>query len=235
MRFITFVLVVSLLLAWKATGVAIAASLPAYSCNDSYVVRQGDSLGAIASRCQITFASLLAANPQIHETSIIYPGQVLNILPDARPPAYPNTYMVQPGETLSSIAYKYDTTVKELIRVNPEILDPRFIYVNQVLHLPGDISGPRIGLSADSVKPGWYLEVKVYGFPPNTDIDYRFGKEGGPYTAVVDGLTGPDGSTTGYVTFPYSAKAGDKWEIQVLTTETSNPVQAISSVIVISN
>jgi LysM repeat protein len=230
-------LIFALLIAGQLDNPVIASPQPAsaYTCKDTYTVRLGDSLGAIARRCKITLADLQAANPEISQSRMIYPGQVLRIVVGARPPAYPNTHTVQSGDTLSAIAEKYDTTVKELIRVNPEILDPRFIYVDQVIRLPADIRNPRISLSADSVKPGWYLDVNVYGFPANADIDFWIGKHGGPYSPVLDGKTGEDGSAATFISFPNKAKAGEKWEVQVVTTEITGRVKAISETVTITD
>lgn len=235
MKRVLYALIAALLLTGQVFGPAVASPQAEYICKDSYVVRLGDSLGGIARRCQMTLAELLAANPPLNEASMIYPGQVLRIVPGAKDPAIPNSYTVQAGDTLSNIAERFDTTVKELIRVNPEILNPRLIYIDQVLRLPGDISEPRIALSADSVKPGWYLDVNVYGFPPNTDIDYRIGKVGGTYKTVRDAITDENGTSATYINFPISAIADEQWEIQVITTEISTGVQVISDPITISH
>lgn len=52
-----------------------------------YTVRRGDTLGNIATAYGISLGSLLAANPQIWNPSLIYPGQVINI-PTYNPPVY---------------------------------------------------------------------------------------------------------------------------------------------------
>lgn len=45
----------------------------------TYVVKAGDSLGAIAATNRITLAALLAVNPTITNANLIYIGQVINI------------------------------------------------------------------------------------------------------------------------------------------------------------
>jgi LysM repeat protein len=39
-------------------------------------------------------------------------------------------YVIQSGDTLGSIALKYDTTVEELVRLNPDV-DPTALHVGQ--------------------------------------------------------------------------------------------------------
>lgn len=46
------------------------------------------------------------------------------------------TYVVKPGDTLSSIASVHHTTITLLERYNPKITNPNEIYVNEVLQLP---------------------------------------------------------------------------------------------------
>lgn len=45
----------------------------------TYTVKAGDSLGWIAARFDVSLADLEAANPQITDPNVIYPGQVLRI------------------------------------------------------------------------------------------------------------------------------------------------------------
>jgi LysM repeat protein len=45
----------------------------------NYTVRSGDNLSAIASRNGVSLSSLLAANPQIKNANLIYPGQTIHI------------------------------------------------------------------------------------------------------------------------------------------------------------
>ena len=44
-----------------------------------YTVRKGDTLWGIAKRYDVTLASLIAANPQIKNPNLIYPGDGVNI------------------------------------------------------------------------------------------------------------------------------------------------------------
>lgn len=52
------------------------------------------------------------------------------------------TYTVRPGDTLSRIAREYDTTVAELLDLNPQITNPNVIRVGQVLNVPCEGEAP---------------------------------------------------------------------------------------------
>lgn len=46
---------------------------------DIYIVKKGDTLWGIAKRYQVTLTALIAANPQIKNPNLIYPGNRVNI------------------------------------------------------------------------------------------------------------------------------------------------------------
>src|SRR4029079_2180124 len=46
---------------------------------ESYVVQHGDTLSRIAAQQGVSLAQLEAANPQIHNPNVIYPGQHITI------------------------------------------------------------------------------------------------------------------------------------------------------------
>lgn len=105
----------------------------------SYVVQPGDTLGKIANRYGTTVSTLATLN-NIANPNLIYPGQVLQLPgctvqpPPTKPPAA-NTYVVVRGDTLSSIARHFGTTVNVLATLNG-ISNPDLIYAGQVLILP---------------------------------------------------------------------------------------------------
>jgi LysM repeat protein len=112
--------------------------VPPQAC--TYVVQPGDSLGEIAQRYGTTVAELASLN-NISNPNLIYPGQVLYLPgcatepPPPPPPPATTTYTVQWGDTLYSIAVKYNTTVAELMALNG-ISNPNLIYAGQVLIVP---------------------------------------------------------------------------------------------------
>ena len=59
----------------------------------------------------------------------------------ATPAPTPLTYVVQPGDFLSAIAERFNTTVRELVEAN-DIADPTLIEVGQVLLIPGQTTAP---------------------------------------------------------------------------------------------
>ncbi len=95
----------------------------------TYIVQQGDTLAKIARRMGISLSSLIAANPQIYNPSLIYAGQAINL------PAAPVYYTIQQGDTLRIIANKYGTSVYGIQLLNPQIYDPNLIYAGQSIRV----------------------------------------------------------------------------------------------------
>jgi LysM repeat protein len=113
-------------------------------CGDIVTVVLGDTLTRIAARCETTVEALLEANPEIENRNLIYVGQVIDIPDDGEPEPAPTpaptpaTYVVEPGDTLTRIADRYNTTVEALLTANPEIGNRNLIYAGQVIEIPGE-------------------------------------------------------------------------------------------------
>jgi len=103
-----------------------------------YIVKWGDTLSGIAWRFGTTVEAIMQAN-NLYSPWRIYAGQLL-VIPrgTARPPSQPPAtyYTVQAGDTLSSIAWRYGTTVWAIMQAN-NLTHPGLIYPGQVLVIPG--------------------------------------------------------------------------------------------------
>jgi LysM repeat protein len=104
---------------------------------ESYRVKPGDTLLAIAGRHGLTLGELTAIN-RINASTLIYPGQVLRVakvLPAAQPPLNaPDSYQVIAGDSLESVAKKFSISLSALREYNG-LSRSSIIYVGQVLSL----------------------------------------------------------------------------------------------------
>jgi LysM repeat protein len=123
----------------------------------TYIVQAGDTLYQIALDQEIDIADIRAANPDLTGTNPVLqidqelfmprdgcPGFIERTDdPDAtdepentpRPPGSEELYVVQPGDTLSSIAARFGTTISELSRANA-LTNPDQLSVGQELIIP---------------------------------------------------------------------------------------------------
>lgn len=96
-----------------------------------YIVQKGDTLYSVAMANNTTVDELKRINNLT--SNILSAGQLLKI-PSALLPE--STYIVKKGDSLYSIANKYNTTVDELKRINN--LTSNILSISQVLKLPSD-------------------------------------------------------------------------------------------------
>ena len=178
-------LVLALAILLATTSPILAA--PPLQDEQVYVVQAGDTLFAIALRFGVTAADLAAAN-NLANPNLIFVGQQLVIPGDspqvepaivsdqdereetAPPPAGPQVYVVQPGDTLFAIAVRFGLTLSELTLAN-SIGNPDYIAIGQRLVIPaaGSASAPAtypapfsaVELSANPVLQGQTLAVRV--------------------------------------------------------------------------
>jgi LysM repeat protein len=111
----------------------------------TYVVQAGDSLSGIALNHGVSVDALARAN-DLSSADFIWVGQRL-IIPNAATassaPAVSVTtraYVVEPGDTLASIALEAGVNLNALISLNG-IQDPNLVRVGQKLLIPGPPSG----------------------------------------------------------------------------------------------
>jgi LysM repeat protein len=100
-----------------------------------HVIAEGDTFESIANKYGVTVRELVMANPQLLRV-----GEKLKIPPAVAIPQEsaspgPKTYIVKPGDTLTSIAIKFNTTVAALVAAN-QLSNPNNITVGQTLIIP---------------------------------------------------------------------------------------------------
>jgi lysozyme len=105
-------------------------SMPSAPAQSTYTVQPGDNLSKIAARFGTTVAALVEMN-NIANPNLIYPGQVLKLKGEGSKPEY---YTIQPGDTLSGIALKFGTSVKQL-QVWNNIKNANIIYAGQKIRV----------------------------------------------------------------------------------------------------
>jgi LysM repeat protein len=108
-----------------------------------YIVKSGDSLWSIATRFNTTVSELKRVNNLTSDLlsigqRLIIPGTV-----PTPPVGEGEKYIVQKGDSLWTIAQRFNTTVSELRRVNNLTTD--LLSIGQRLIIPGTVPAPPVG------------------------------------------------------------------------------------------
>ncbi|NDJ86191.1 MAG: LysM peptidoglycan-binding domain-containing protein [Chloroflexi bacterium] len=120
-------------------------------------------------------------------------------------------YEVERGVTLSEIAVACDTTVAELLAVNPDIVDPSLIYAGQRLAIPTADSPYTVSIAPDSGPPGTVLTLTATGFPPGARVEIGLGRFRSEYDVLAVREIGLDGTLSTTVAIPETADIGEEW------------------------
>jgi len=168
----------------------------------SYTVKPGDTIYSIAQKYNTTVEAIMMMNPGVDPYNLQV-GQVICVPKHLCPPgSFP--YTIKPGDTIYSIAQRYNTTVDAIMMLNPG-LNPYNLQVGQVICVPGCPPGSFLY----TIKPGdtLYSIAQRYNTTVNAIMMLNPGLD--PYNLqigqriCVPGYQCPPGS------FPYTIKAGD--------------------------
>lgn len=110
---------------------------------ETYVVQEGDTLGAIAERYGLSISTVLWSN-SLSYTSTIRPGQELTILP-----VDGVVYTVRSGDTLSRIARQYAVDVETIMEQNG-LASANRLAIGDKLLLPGAAPPSRVSTTRSS-------------------------------------------------------------------------------------
>ncbi|MDD2202081.1 MAG: LysM domain-containing protein [Firmicutes bacterium] len=157
-----------------------------------YIIRQGDTLFAIAQRFGTTVNALIAANPGINPLNLIV-GQAICIpVPGPAPVPCPGfIYTIQPGDTYYLIALRYGTSVDALIRANPGV-DPNRLQVGQRICVPV-VAPPPVTPRTCTVA----LSPRISTVPSAGGVLWLRTDQFGTAQVLVAGVNLPDPSTIG--------------------------------------
>ncbi|MCG0274900.1 MAG: LysM peptidoglycan-binding domain-containing protein [Thermosediminibacteraceae bacterium] len=206
-----------------------------------YTVQPGDTIYGIARRYGVTPQSIIQLN-NLTNPDFIVPGQRLLIDVEETEPTPPppgtKTYIVQPGDTLYSIAQRTGVTVDQIVRLN-NIQDPNRIFPGQMLLLPPEAQLPDVppGFFRYTIRSGdtLYSIARRYGttvsalINANPGIDPNNLRIGQQILVPTTGLATPifrGNSAKRMIAFTFDATYGDNQTERILNILRQNGIRA---------
>ncbi len=103
------------------------------ACGQFYIIQEGDTLSSIARRFDTTVENILRFNPDLNPANLPVGRRICVISATDQPITCPLgtlPYNINPGDTLLTLALRFETSVESLLAANPDI-DPNNLQVGQ--------------------------------------------------------------------------------------------------------
>jgi LysM repeat protein len=156
------------------------------------------------------------------------------VIPQAINPNAGTTYTVQQGDTLRSIAVKFNRDLESLLAANPQINEINQIFPGQSIFIPPQETGTPVTTIlpiCGSVET--QIQVNGTGFPPVTPINLSMGQ----YLVSYDqaGMTSSSANRTfqTQLSIPDTAQVGQQWVV-IAQTSSFPTVRSTSNIFIIT-
>ena len=199
------------LLAGVPAGAALAQGAEP-PCGERYVVQEGDRLHGISRRCDVALAEIVERNPGLGDPPEIAPGTELDLgapAPATDAASRMETYTVEVGDTLHSIARDLHLSLVELMAANPDV-DPAALSIGEELVVPGDRPAATVSLIPESGAPGETIALRVGQLRPNDWVTVGAGPHASEWQPLREVRVGEDGELSTQVAVPDWAERGQR-------------------------
>jgi LysM repeat protein len=169
-------------------GAALLAFAPPAAAGTAgqVTVKPGDTLSGIAVKLGVSTSALAATNG-IDNRDRIVAGSVLKVPSGSGATSTGTRYTVRPGDTVTSIAGRYHTTIAALVAANG-LRDPHLIVIGSTLVIPAGGSSSATGAGSSSTG----LPSRLLASPSRLALRDNFAHWANYYgtpTALLEGLT----------------------------------------------
>ena len=215
---------------WEDYAEAVVKSLANYTnvpyykegeSQEIYTVKKGDSLWKIANKYNTTVEKLKSANNL--KTNTLSVGQKLVIPSISVSPEVSDTYIVQKGDSLWSIANKFNMTVSELKNLNN--LTNNLLSIGQVLKIKDSSNNGKTTYTVQKGDSLWVIANK-YGITTEELKSYNNLKSN--LLSIGQVLKIPQGKTS--TENIYTVKKGDSlWTIANRSNTTVEKIKVLNN------
>lgn len=212
-------------LVWACSPVSAQSPAQQPECRDGTVrVLPDDTLSRIASRCDVSEGSLLAANPNIDGSADLQVGGTLRLQPQPgtaqRLKDNLNGFARKADDALGRFAGQVGASAQDLLDKNPD-LKARLQRLGQKVGLTDDDGAPSLTVTPEHGVAGTTVTLAATGLPKDRPVIVGAGAPGNAYDVVRESRTTAKGTfaaevrvpsriDNGKVVFTLRATDGDK-------------------------
>jgi LysM repeat protein len=177
---------------------------------------------------------VVTGETQISSAKFIGISNSFSVIPEAQDPNAGTTYIAQEGDTLRSIAVKFNRDLGALLEANPQITTTNQLVPGQAIVIPPQEPGTPVTTIRPICGP---VETEILvngtGFPPGTSINLNIGEYLVSYEQVATTSSSPSRSFQTQLSIPITAQIGEQW---VVTAGTSSfpVVRSTSNIFIIT-
>jgi LysM repeat protein len=133
-----------------------------------------------------------------------------------------DTYVVQPGDWLVTIADQCDVTLNALLQANPQIENPSLIFPGQRLAIPSATipdtgAQAQLQINPQSGVPGTTISVQGSNFPANVEVRVGPGVRGAEPVSMKTVNSDDEGNFNTTLTVPSNADPDQTWVVLAAT------------------
>ncbi|WAJ27257.1 LysM peptidoglycan-binding domain-containing protein [Antarcticirhabdus aurantiaca] len=223
----------TLIAAMLLSGASLASAQDvAPACGDGVEVRRGDTLSAIAERCDISEARLLASNPALEGSGDLVIGQTLSTRSAARRAGERlwgdvKDAVGQTSDALEGVASGLNATAQDILEKNPD-LRSRVEGLGSRLGVTEGGAARSATVEAQSVPGQAALDLMAMGLPADAAVRVNVGPPGAASEQVGQTNATADGTVRERIPLPDWLPAGKR--VVVTLADVEGNVLARSSV-----
>jgi LysM repeat protein len=177
---------------------------------------------------------VVTGETQVSNAKFIGISNSFSVIPEAQDPNAGTTYTVQEGDTLRSIAVKFNRDLGELLTANPQLTGTTQLVAGQTIVIPPQESGTPVTTVQPICGPvETEILVKGTGFPPGTSINLSLGEYLVSYEQVGTTSSSPSSTFQTQLAIPITAQIGEQWVV-IAGTSSFPVVRSTSNIFIIT-
>ncbi|MGW8143610.1 MAG: LysM peptidoglycan-binding domain-containing protein [Anaerolineales bacterium] len=177
---------------------------------------------------------VVTAETQVSNARFVGVSNSYSVIPKAQNPNAGTTYIVQQGDTLRSIAAKFNRDLDAVLNANPQLTAANPLVPGESIVIPPqDPETPTTTVRPICGPVESQIQVNGTGFPPSTTINLHTGEYLVSYEQVGTAFSSPIRTFQTQLTIPVTAQVGEQWV--VLSETSSNPnMRSTSNIFIIT-